>query len=60
LASLGLDSIQSANTYDRTNDALSYPQGLLTINILLAISWALVMTIFTQYERLVTYTKNKQ
>ena len=41
-------------------DALSYPQGLFTINILLAISWALVMIIFTQYERFFAYTKNKQ
>lgn len=34
--------------------ALSYPDGLLMINILLSISWAAVMCGFTQFDRLFT------
>ena len=31
--------------------ALTYPQGLLMIHILLSISWAIIMPLFTHFER---------
>ena len=31
--------------------ALSYPQGLFMINVLLSLSWAIVMPLFTHFER---------
>ena len=40
--------------------ALTYPQGLLMINILLSLSWAIVMPLFTHFERFYTNVKVSQ